>query len=72
MTENRLKWILLAFLIGAGMGAGLSVLMMVVYNRILLWTGGSAVKITRLEVLPLALLIGLSMAINMAHPPFGD
>jgi hypothetical protein len=62
----------LAFMLGAGMGAGLSFVMMMVYNLIVPCTGGEVVKFTWASVWPVSLILGLAMAANMLHPPFGD
>jgi hypothetical protein len=66
------KWVVLGFLTGAGMGAGLSVIMMMIYNFLVPLFGGEVVKITWAGIWPVSLIFGLAMAINVLHPPFGD
>ena len=72
MDTQRVERALIGFLVGGMMGAGFSFLFMWIYNQIIPWIGREPVQITWQNALPLALIMGLSMAINMAHPPFGD
>lgn len=54
------------------MGAVMGLLVMWLFNLALGWIGREAVEISWSSVLPFALIVGLSMAINTANPPFTD
>ena len=72
MDGQRFERALIGFLVGGLAGAGMSYLFMWIFNKVSIWMGREPVQITWASVLPLAILFGLSMAINMAHPPLGD
>ena len=72
MEGQRLERALIGFLVGGVMGLGLNYLFLIVTNLFLTWAGKDPVRVTWTSGIPLAIIFGLSMAINMAHPPFGD
>jgi len=72
LDGQRVERALIGFVAGGLMGVGFSYLFLRITNLIYAWIGRELVQITWWSVLPFALILGLSMAINMAHPPFGD
>lgn len=54
------------------MGLGFNYLFLIVTNVILNWMNRDLIRVTWTSGIPLAIIFGLSMAINMARPPFGD
>jgi hypothetical protein len=72
MHNQTLERALIGFLVGGVMGYGFSYLFLFITNQISNWLGREPVQITWTSGLPLGILMGLAMAINMAHPPFGD
>jgi hypothetical protein len=72
MSRVQLVRAVLAFLTGGLLGIGGSSVAMLIYNQVLVWTGREPVTITWASVLPLGILVGVSMAINMTNHLFGD
>jgi small neutral amino acid transporter SnatA (MarC family) len=72
LDGQRVERALIGFVAGGLMGVGFSYLFLRITNLIYAWIGREPIQITWRSVLPFALILGLSMAINMAHPPFGD
>jgi len=62
----------IGFLVGGVMGYGLSYLILFITNTLSEWLKREPAQVTWKSGLPLAILMVLAMAINMAHPPFGD
>ena len=63
---------LIGFLVGGALGYGLSYLFGLITNLINGWLNRAPIQFTWKSGLPLAILMGLALAINIAHPPFGD
>lgn len=72
MDGQRLERALIGFLVGGVMGLGFNYLFLIVTNVILNWMNRDLIRVTWTSGIPLAIIFGLSMAINMARPPFGD
>jgi hypothetical protein len=72
MDKQRIERALIGFLVGGLMGLGMNYLGLLLFNKIASWLGRDPVQVTLMSGIPLAIIFGLSMAINMAHPPFGD
>ena len=72
MDRQVVERAVIGFLVGGVMGLGFNYLFMWLFNLISSWIGREPVQFTWQSGIPLALLMGLSLAINMAHPPFGD
>ncbi len=72
MRSNQLIRAVIGFLAGGFLGVGVSCVAMLLYNQILTWTGRAPVTITWTSVLPLGILVGVSMAINMTNRLFSD
>jgi FtsH-binding integral membrane protein len=72
VDTQKIERAVLGFLVGGLIGSGLSYLGLLFFNWLSPRLGREPVEITAWSVLPLGLLIGLSIAINMANPPFGD
>ena len=72
MDRQIFERALIGFFVGGLMGFGVNFLFLLIFNQICNWTGREPVQITWSSGIPFALILGLSMAINMAHPPFGD
>jgi hypothetical protein len=63
---------LIGFVMGALMGAVLSLGGAWLLNLLMVWRGLEPRVIHWWDALPLAVILGLSLAINMYRPPFGD
>jgi hypothetical protein len=72
MDIDRFERALIGFLIGGLMGYGINFLFVWIWNQIAIRIGQEPIPVTWSSGVVLALLLGLSMAINMARPPFGD
>ena len=72
MDGQRIERALIGFVVGAGLGLGLNYLVLLLWNWLNTLMNRDPVQVTWTSGIPLAIIFGLSMAINMAHPPFGD
>lgn len=72
MRTNRTGWALFGFLVGLGLGSGFGYLALLLYNLVLRWLDKPSIAITWGQVLPLGILMGLGIAINMVNNIFGD
>ena len=72
MQNNKTIFVLIGFLIGFIMGSGISFLGLLFFNWSIQFFGKEPVAFTIWSLLPWGILLGLSMAINVSHPPFGD
>ncbi len=72
MRVNQLIRAVIGFLAGGFLGVGVSCVGMLLYNQLVVWTGHAPLAITWSSVLPLGILVGVSMAINMTNRLFHD
>ncbi len=72
MENNRAVWAVVGFIIGAVAGSGLSYLLLLLTNVFSRLLDKPLIRITWGQVLPLGILIGLALALNMLNTPFGD
>ena len=70
--KDALLRALIGFIIGALLGAAMSLGGMWLWNWAMEKMGKPLNPIHWWDALPLAIILGLSLAINMAHPPFSD
>jgi hypothetical protein len=67
MDRQRTKLAFLGFLLGTLIGTGINYLYMLVHNLVSHWTGREPVHGSWWSWLPLPLIFGLSLAINMTR-----
>ena len=72
MDRNVPVQALIGFVIGALMGAVISLGGEWLGNWLMVWRGLAPRMIHWWDALLLAIILGLAMAINMTRPPFGD
>jgi hypothetical protein len=72
VEEHRLGWALTGFLVGFGFGSLVGWLAIHLNNLLCHRLGCPMHGITLASLLPFAIMMGLAMAANMLHPPFGD
>lgn len=72
LDRDKIERVLIGLLIGFVAGCGIDYLGLVVFNWLCQWIDKEPVKVTFWSILPLGVLLGLSMAVNMINPPLGD
>ena len=72
MENNRAVWAIVGFIIGAMAGSGLIYLLLLMTNVFYRLLDKPLIPITWGQVLPVGVLIGLALALNMLNHPFGD
>jgi hypothetical protein len=70
--DQTIEHALVGLLVGGARGYGLSYLFVLITNMLNEWLNREPIQFTWKSWLTLAILMGLALAINMAHPPFGD
>lgn len=72
MDKQKAERAVIGLLVGGLLGSSLSFLGLKLFNWLSSRLGREPVEITIWSLLPMGVLVGLSLAINMANPPFGD
>ncbi len=72
MKHIKIKMAVIGFFVGFIVGCGLGFLGLKITNWFFIRLGKELIVNNWRSVIPAGIVIGLSMAINMANPPFGD
>lgn len=72
MDEQKIYRALIGFFIGALLGYGMNYAFLWLWNKTAVWMNREPTPVTWTSGIALGIIFGLSLAINMANPPFGD
>lgn len=72
MDRHRGTRALIGFIVGALLGYGMNYAFLWLWNKAAGWMNREPTPVTWTSGIAMAIIFGLSLAINMANPPLGD